>query len=554
MIVFSNPGVIDVRGITTFGVNAKDSNRNPIGYFGTGLKFAIATLLRNDCQIEIYAGATQYTFSLRADTVRAKEFRFVHMDISTPPSAEELAVNPDARPITEGYDLAYTADLGRNWKMWQAYRELYCNCVTDEGGIVDCVPDETPFGVSPDHTVIVVRGEAFENEHKVRDSFILSPDRKPRFVVPGVVEVYDGASQSVFYRGIRVGDVPEGGARYTYNIIGWLYLTEDRTMGLTSQFTDAVAQAVTSGLDEAFSEDVLTIVGPGGQERKGVETKLDFTSTTFTERLFGMAKRLIEDTKRKVNRTIYNGVRSYERENLLSRRIDLGADEAKRLNDALADCRRIGLPWDKEVGAVADLGAGVKVTGSEDAILLHIDLWDDFAEMRAVLALQIAKLIYKSVADADIGTTLIDHMFSTWPARVPAEAAVDAEPTDAAPDAPADSKVWLLVGVWSGYNSLQTKVVHREIVDERRVERLKNLRRIIYTDGTDLSITISEEILMDAKAFKQQLGYKNLIEEAERSGKSTFRIGTDDRIDDQPASAPVEPPAPGVLVDDEIPF
>lgn len=41
MLTFHNPGELDPRLITTFGVSIKEST-NPIGYFGTGLKYALA--------------------------------------------------------------------------------------------------------------------------------------------------------------------------------------------------------------------------------------------------------------------------------------------------------------------------------------------------------------------------------------------------------------------------------------------------------------------------------------------------------------------------------
>ena len=44
-VSFITPGQIDLENVFTFGISAKESD-NPIGFFGTGLKFAIATLLR----------------------------------------------------------------------------------------------------------------------------------------------------------------------------------------------------------------------------------------------------------------------------------------------------------------------------------------------------------------------------------------------------------------------------------------------------------------------------------------------------------------------------
>jgi len=45
MIILKNKGEIEIETITTMGVNVKECD-SPIGFFGTGLKFAIATFLR----------------------------------------------------------------------------------------------------------------------------------------------------------------------------------------------------------------------------------------------------------------------------------------------------------------------------------------------------------------------------------------------------------------------------------------------------------------------------------------------------------------------------
>lgn len=58
-IIFHNPGELDIRAVTTFGLSVKKSD-NPIGQFGTGLKYAIAVALRHGCDVEICAGRERY--------------------------------------------------------------------------------------------------------------------------------------------------------------------------------------------------------------------------------------------------------------------------------------------------------------------------------------------------------------------------------------------------------------------------------------------------------------------------------------------------------------
>jgi hypothetical protein len=52
-VIFQNLGLIDLRAVQIMGLNAKES-KNPIGQFGTGLKYAIAVLLRNNCSVSIF--------------------------------------------------------------------------------------------------------------------------------------------------------------------------------------------------------------------------------------------------------------------------------------------------------------------------------------------------------------------------------------------------------------------------------------------------------------------------------------------------------------------
>ena len=54
MIIFENKGLIDVHAISIMGVSVKEEGS--IGYFGTGLKYAIATLLREGQKITIWRG------------------------------------------------------------------------------------------------------------------------------------------------------------------------------------------------------------------------------------------------------------------------------------------------------------------------------------------------------------------------------------------------------------------------------------------------------------------------------------------------------------------
>ena len=78
LVVFQNKGLLDIRCITTFGETVKEHD-NPIGQFGTGLKYAIAILLRHDIEPIFHIVVDDYIFTKRIAEVRDKEFSIVKM-------------------------------------------------------------------------------------------------------------------------------------------------------------------------------------------------------------------------------------------------------------------------------------------------------------------------------------------------------------------------------------------------------------------------------------------------------------------------------------------
>src|SRR3990172_10357377 len=111
-VSFKNSGKIDPRCITIIGVSVKETE-NPIGYFGTGLKYAIAIILREGGQITIWRGLERFDFNTVNIEIRGESMKLIHMN---------------------GRELGFTTALGKHWKVWQAMREIYCNTV-DENGI-----------------------------------------------------------------------------------------------------------------------------------------------------------------------------------------------------------------------------------------------------------------------------------------------------------------------------------------------------------------------------------------------------------------------------------
>lgn len=211
---FSNTDPIDLDAITTMGVSVKTGD-SPIGFFGTGLKYAIATLLRTGHKVKLIRAGKTYNFSGRKQSIRDQEFNVVYMGNTK---------------------LGFTTELGVNWTPLEAYRELASNCM-DEGGTIGYGPAD------PGHsTVFEIRGNGIEEARSHHNKMFLST--RPR--VNGLrAEIHDpGHDPNVlYYRGVvaLVGAMP---FLYTYNITEGIELTEDRTIKYAWLADDCMKDAI----------------------------------------------------------------------------------------------------------------------------------------------------------------------------------------------------------------------------------------------------------------------------------------------------------------------
>ena len=233
MISFKNPGLIDLLSITTFGASVKES-KNPIGQFGTGLKYAIAVLLRNDCPVYLLVGKDQYVFGMKPQRIRGKEFELVTM-MNSETMEETLC--------------GFTTELGKGWELWMAYRELACNCMDEGGAIVSRSYDDSEEG----HTCFQVYGEKFVEIYDDRTKYILEG---PASIRTEKLNIRFQPSQHVYYRSIRVSELQKP-AIFEYNIQRTLELTEDRTMKYPHILEELVVKAVCESTDEDFIRAVV---------------------------------------------------------------------------------------------------------------------------------------------------------------------------------------------------------------------------------------------------------------------------------------------------------
>lgn len=133
----SNLGEIDLESLTLLGASSKRGDSSKIGMFGSGNKYALAFLLRNGYEVSIYSGLEE----IRINTIQ-KKHRGQNFDV--------MCFN--------GKESSITTEFGKDWKLWQAIREIYCNALDEGGHKIEYVTSVSP-AENETHFYIKTRAE-----------------------------------------------------------------------------------------------------------------------------------------------------------------------------------------------------------------------------------------------------------------------------------------------------------------------------------------------------------------------------------------------------------
>jgi hypothetical protein len=365
-IFFSNPGKIDLRCITTMGVNVKADGSNPIGYFGTGLKYALAVCLRHDLAVTIWIGDKTYNVVKSKDSIRGKEFEFISLYC-----LQSLTTT----------DLPFTTELGKNWSLENAYRELWSNCMDEKGTVSNRNP-----AITDDSTTIMVQGEAFDYVHANRDSFILSSDLSPIFK-HAIGEIYPFSSSRVFYKGIAAFKLPRPSA-YTYNITKQMDLTEDRTL-----YSWTVERAVEDIIIQSNHKGIIktALVGEDQWEKR-LDFAYAYKNDDFLGHLSGLVKASSGNMGAELVKVFYAttaAVPEYIE-------CELSDDDRASLKWAITKCKTCGFPVDMYPIKVSNfIGEGFDGLAADGKIWLHSRIFSDKTYLIAVLLEEYCHLRYE---------------------------------------------------------------------------------------------------------------------------------------------------------------
>lgn len=349
---FYNDSVIDLAAIAVMGVSVKEGP-TPIGYFGTGLKFAIATLLRTGHEVHLELCRPEHTiadayypaertlvqFTARPEVIRGETFQRVHMEFNGGSAHQPLG---------------FTTNLGRNWEPWMAYRELRSNAM-DEQGTTSFDPPASPPG-----TWFRVTGEAVAQCHETSGTIFLetAPVHEHK-----EANVHAGACEYAFYRGVRAHK-HQMHSLLTYNVLHQCSLTEDRTVAAAWEVGFHAARSLAQCHDMDTLEVALLAAQGTFEHGLSYDSLAEKPSAEFMS--------LVEANRNsvKLNLSARKAWEKFADARLAYRKADLTAYEEGLIQDAISLVRRL-TPVERTDFLVLD-GMGEGIMGLTRHGLIYI--------------------------------------------------------------------------------------------------------------------------------------------------------------------------------------
>lgn len=221
-----NKGEIDINALLLLGASSKRGDSEMIGYFGSGLKYAISVLLKHKIDFKIFAGENE----IKIKTVK-KEFRGKEFDV--------IKINNNLTSLT--------TDMGPDWEPWFAVREIYCNAVDEKDYTIGV--SDNPMGEKGLTTIFVSLEEGklddlFSNWNEYfsgKRADLIHDDNI------GKTKYYSGSMNRliVYRKGVRCHEEARN-CLFHYDL-DWIKINESRTINNTWDLSYYLPQNIAKG-------------------------------------------------------------------------------------------------------------------------------------------------------------------------------------------------------------------------------------------------------------------------------------------------------------------
>jgi hypothetical protein len=249
---FLTPTIISRLDISSMGDSSKRGDESTLGQFDSGLKYAIALLLRNNVNMSIKTYDDDGLLNIYTFSTSVKKCPNTHKQ------KELIDVNYiDYSDDTSGViETGFALQMGYNWSLWMSLRELYSNMLDEKGSICE---EEDDFMIARG-TVITLEFDELNNFFEVwKNKHLYINQEKPIYEVSSSVECLENKENylRIYKQNILVYEDKDRPSRFAWNI-KFGDIDERRILSNLYSVEQSIAYAIQDTNNEEFLRHIIT--------------------------------------------------------------------------------------------------------------------------------------------------------------------------------------------------------------------------------------------------------------------------------------------------------
>lgn len=215
-----NDGLLDIRLVALMGGTTKANDKYKIGQFGTGLKYTLAFLFRNNLDFKIYVGEQEVKIGLDVENIQGERFEIIRIN---------------------GERTSITTRMGEDWQSWMIVRELWCNAL-DEGSACRDICYDTK-GEKGKTTFFIQVDKQIDDVLNHWDKYFIH-NLEPLFENNRLAIYPSSGHMCIYKQGVLIHEEKETKTLFRYDV-------KDATINELREFRGSVAYAIHDCLTNA---------------------------------------------------------------------------------------------------------------------------------------------------------------------------------------------------------------------------------------------------------------------------------------------------------------